>query len=403
MKILFLTPQLPYPPRQGTALRNFHLIEGLAQRHEISLLSFLEPDQASDPAEWEPLSVLCQRIITLPVSPRPTSRRLRDLILTRRPDMALRLWSPEFAGRLSHWLGEEPFDIVHIEGIELAPYLGILEQAEPRPLIVFDDHNAEYVLQQRAFQTDLRIPPRWHAAAYSYVQWRRLRRFEADVCRRADRVLAVSETDAQALQQLVPDLKAAVVSNCIDTATFAEPVPISAENTFDLLFTGKMDFRPNIDAALWFGREIWPLIKVQRPNVTWGIVGKSPHARLDILQADPDITITGEVVDIRPYFQAAQVYVITLRVGGGTRFKLLEAASAGAPVVSTAVGAEGVPVRSGREVLLADTPTDFATAVLRLLAEPELRDQLGAAARQLVQAQFDWRTIVPRLEQIYQI
>lgn len=411
MNILFLTPQLPFPPRQGTALRNLHLIQGLADRHSVSLLSFLEPGQSSQAADWGPLTALCQRIATVPIAARSTGRRLLDLPLTGRPDMELRLWSRPFADRLARWLRAERFDVVHVEGIELAPYLPIVERAPHHPLAVFDDHNAEYVLQERAFRTDLRNPRRWHAAAYSYLQWRRLRRFEARVCRHADRVIAVSETDRAALEALVPGLGAWVIPNCIDTTAYGvasdSPAPSVAGTArtrtpaFRLLFTGKMDFRPNVDAALWFGREILPLIKAGEPNVTWGIVGKSPHPRLDVLRSDPAIAITGEVPHITPYLRAADLYVIPLRMGGGTRFKLLEAMAAGIPVVSTSVGAEGVPVRSGRELLLADQPDQFAAAVTRLLRDPALGERLTAAAFTLVRERFDWRAVVPRLEQVY--
>jgi glycosyltransferase involved in cell wall biosynthesis len=164
-----------------------------------------------------------------------------------------------------------------------------------------------------------------------------------------------------------------------------------------------MDFRPNVDAALWFARDIWPLIRAARPATTWGIVGKAPHSRLAPLREDPSITIVGQVPEMPPYLVAAGVYVIPLRMGGGTRFKLLEAMAAGTPVVSTTVGAEGVPVRSGHELLLADEPAEFAAAVLRLLDDPGLGRRLAAAARRLVTQQFDWRVVLDDLERVYRI
>ena len=163
-----------------------------------------------------------------------------------------------------------------------------------------------------------------------------------------------------------------------------------------------MDYRPNVDAALWFGREIWPLVKAQEPDATWGIVGKSPHPRLDVLRADPSITIVGEVAEVPPYFHAAGLYIIPLRMGGGTRFKLMEAMAAGVPIVSTTVGAEGVPVRAEKELLLADTPSAFAAAVVRLLRDPTLQERLRAAGLVLVRERFDWRVVIPSLERVYQ-
>ncbi|MBN1318135.1 MAG: glycosyltransferase [Anaerolineales bacterium] len=400
MNVLFLTPQLPYPPRQGTALRNFHLIEGLAQQHTISVLSFIESDQSTDRFDWGPLATLCKRIETVSIAQRSTAQRLRDMILTRQPDMALRLWNKSFANKLAEWLRDEKFDLVHIEGIEMAPFIPILKKAPVRPMIIFDDHNAEYVLQARAFQTDLRIPKRWHAAAYSLIQWIRLRRFETITCARSDRVIAVSETDRVALLKLDPNIQVDVIPNCIDTKAYAPKFEKTAPG-FDLIFTGKMDFRPNVDAVFWFWKEIWPIIQSKMPDTTWGIVGKSPHGHLKQLADDPAISVVGEVPEIIPYLHAATVYVIPLRMGGGTRFKLMEAMAAGLPVVSTSIGSEGVPVRSGQDILLADSPADFAYNVMRLLQEPELRKTLSDSAIEMVRKEFDWRTVTQGLEKVY--
>jgi sugar transferase (PEP-CTERM/EpsH1 system associated) len=400
MRILFLTPQLPYPPQKGTALRNWGLIQGLAERHRVSLLSFRAPGRKTELAP--PLTNACERIRTVPQPERSRLGRLRDMLGTRQPDMALRLASTAYDQHLRTWLHEETFDVVQIEGIELAPYLDTIETTAGDALIVFDDHNCEYLLQQRTFLTDLYSPVRWPAAAYSYVQWHRLSRYEAKVCRRADEVLAVSEADAEALQGLVPNLTVTVVPNGIDTQAY-EPTASgegSLENT--LVFTGTMDFRPNVDAVLWFARRVFPTIQSEVPDVRFVVVGQRPHQRLDPLRKDPAITLTGWVEDVRPYFDRATIYVAPLRMGGGTRLKLLEAMAMGTPIVATSLGAEGYPVESGHELILADTPETFAEAVISLLRSEERRAELRLTARAFVEEQYDWRAIIPRVEDVYE-
>lgn len=399
MRILFLTPQLPYPPRQGTALRNWGLLSNLARHHEIWLLSFDEHPGAPIAPE---LSSLCRDVATFAVPRRSTVERLRRLAASPLPDMAWRLWSPEFAAKLAVWNAAQHFDMIQVEGIELARY--VLHDAQGahamRPYIVFDDHNCEYVLQRRSFETDLRQPRRWHAAAYSMAQWQRLRAFERRAMLQADATLCVSPQDAQMLAQLgkVPD--AHVIPNGIDVNAYGQS-PTSIPQSPNLVFTGKMDFRPNIDAMMWFGHEVFPLIKARVPDAHLWIVGQQPSPRLDVLRADPAITITGAVDDVRPFIASAQVYIAPLRVGGGTRFKLLEAMAMRRPIVSTSLGCEGFPVTSGRELLVGDSPVAFADLVVRLLNDDALREGLTQQAHEFVSAQYDWSVIVPQLEDIY--
>jgi glycosyltransferase involved in cell wall biosynthesis len=377
-------------------MRNWGLISGLAERHEVVVLSFLDPGQS--PELEATLTDTCHvEIVEPPV--RPPRTRLRDMLATRQPDMALRLASETYARRLADWLARETFDVVHVEGIELAPYLDVIEAVYLRPLVVFDDHNCEYLLQQRVFLTDLRIPTRWPGAAYSFVQWRRLRHYEAQACRRADRVLAVSEADAAALRRLVPGLDVIVVPNGIDTQSYT-PAP-SHQYTPTLIFTGTMDFRPNVDAVLWFAREVLPLVRAEVPEARFVVAGQRPHRRLNVLRDDPAVELTGWVEDTRPYIAEAAVYVAPLRMGGGTRFKLLEAMAMGKPVVATRLGAEGFPVTHERELLLTDAPVDFAAAVVALLRSSERRTELGRAGWTFVEQHYDWRVIVPLVEAAY--
>ncbi|MFQ5611322.1 MAG: glycosyltransferase [Anaerolineae bacterium] len=400
MKVLLLTPQRPYPPHQGTTMRNFYLVAELAKRHDVSVLSFLEPDQVPDHG---PLAGLCRWIETLPAPRRTTGRRLQQLLASTRPDMSWRLWSPDFQRRLAARLAAETFDVVQIEAIEMSPYLSTIEAARAanrRPLIIYDAHNAEWILQKRAFTTDWRLPRRWPAAAYSFVQWRRLRRYEGDVCRRCDAVFAVSEADREALLALEPELEATIIPNGVDLKShlrFEGP-----RKAFDLVFTGKMDFRPNVDAMLWFGREILPRVQAERPATSLAVVGQRPHPRLEALRSLPGVTITGWVEDVRPYIAGAAVYVAPLRMGGGTRLKLLQAMAMGKAIVSTTVGAEGFAIAPGRELCLADAPASFAAAVLALLRDPARRLALGEAARQFVTARFGWEALVPQMEAVYE-
>ncbi len=397
MRILLLTPQRPYPPHQGTTLRNFNLVKELAKRHTVCVLTFLEPDQ--DPNDAGPLPDLCDWIEAIPVPQRSTSLRLRQMLTTRRPDMSLRLWSPELNARLAARLREQSFEVVEIEGIEMAPYLATIEVVHPRPLIVYDAHNAEWILQQRACLADLKNPARWTAAAYSWVQWQRLRRYEAELLRRVDHTVAMSHPDKVALRDVAPDAPITVVPNGVDLAAYVEFTGTPIHH--DLLFTGKMDFRPNIDAVLWFGQNVLPLIQARRLGTTFAIVGQRPHPRLDVLRSLPSVTLTGFVDDVRPYLAGATVYVAPLRVGGGTRLKLLEAMAMGLPIVSTTVGAEGFPVVNGKELVLADEPEAFARAVLDLLDHPTRRAKLAAAGHTFARANYGWEVLVPQLERIY--
>ncbi len=390
--ILILTPQIPYPPRQGTALRNWGLLRGLSKHHEISLLTFASPDQELAP---EPLLVrYTERTAILPQPTRSLKDRLWDLVFTGRPDLSERLSSSAYREQLEAWLSRYSFDWILVEGLELAPYLTSLPETNA-PKIIFDDHNCEYVLQRRAARADFRRPRRWPGALYSSVQWRRLRRYEAQVCDRSDLVVAVSEADAAALRGIVSDLDPLVISNGIDVAAYA-----SFEASADLaqpafVFTGTMDFRPNVDGVLWYANRVWPSIRERLPGAHFYIVGRHPHARLERLREVPGIVITGSVPETQPYIRAAAVYVVPLLVGGGTRLKLLESTAMGKAIVATRLAAEGFAAPE-RAMVLADTPSEFADACVRL-AQDERDRAVWSARAQAYAGAYDWDNLLPAL------
>ncbi|MGC9397976.1 MAG: glycosyltransferase [Anaerolineae bacterium] len=393
--ILMLTPQAPFPPRQGTALRNWGLLRELSRRHALSLLSFTAPDQSLTPPRE--LVAHVERVALFPQPERTLEKRLRQLVTSSRPDLALRLRDDAFAAHLNAWLTTHTFDWVLVEGLELAPYLDRVWSHPASPRVAFDDHNCEYLLQKRAFLTDLQQPHRWIGAAYSWVQWRRLRRYEAGVCRRADLVIAVSRADAAALQRIAPRVEPLVLPNGIFVAEYAGFTGCAALETPAFVFTGTMDFRPNVDGVLWFAREVWPHLHAALPEAHAYIVGRRPHARLTSLRDTPGIVITGSVPDTRPYINAATVYVVPLRVGGGTRFKILEAAALRKPIVSTTLGAEGFP-EAQEALTLADEGRAFAAACVRLAQDAAARRQAAMRAFNFVAA-YDWERLIPALSE----
>ena len=393
MNLLLLTPQLPWPAFQGTTLRNFHIIEELAKRHRITLLSFVEDDE-----EFGPLAELCHEIVTIPVPQRSTSLRLLQLLTTRKSDMEHRLASIAFDISLYTLLEEDDFDVVQIEGIELARCIQIVREVSPASRIVFDNHNAETELQRRAMETDLRSPKRWVAAAYSWVQVQRLARFERWACETADAVTTVSELDRAALPETTTPKY--VIPNCIDVGSYQSYQ--GAVEPFEVVFTGKMDYRPNIDAVLWFVDEIWPSVRSAHPNARFAIVGQKPHARLERLRTVPGVTITGRVPSVLPYLYGASIFVMPLRMGSGTRLKLIEAFAAGKTVVSTTIGAAGYDVVNGEQLHLADDSAEFANAINDYLTHPEKASKLASAGTQFAQ-NYDRTVIVPAFEDVYSL
>ncbi|MGD8805475.1 MAG: glycosyltransferase [Chloroflexota bacterium] len=398
-RVLQLTPQLPYPPEQGTSLRNYNILRGLWRRYAVTLMSFV-----TEPPSARALDHLsgCDEVITIPAPRRTITTRLLRMLTDRRPDMAHRLHSPAFNQALIERLREgldraDAFQVVQIEGIELSFAVEIVRTVSPQTKILFDDHNAEYELQRRAYLADRSTPRRWAAAIYSRIQALRLRAYERQICNHVDHVVAVSDKDGRLLRDLGLTTPVSVIPNSID---IQEYVPDEQElQRYDLLFIGKMDYRPNVDAVQWFAQEVWPLLKAQRPDITWAIVGKNPHPRLAYLGEEKGIALTGRVDKVQPYLFGCLICVMPFRVGSGTRLKLIEAMASGRAVVSTTVGAEGFDLRPGEHLLLADDPAAFAEAILNLLADPQRRHELGVAAQRFA-SQYDWRLVAPRFYRI---
>jgi polysaccharide biosynthesis protein PslH len=441
VKILILSPYPPYPPHGGGTMRIYQLVRGLAARHDVTCLSFA-PDAAAEQA-LAPFQRVC-RVVTVrgPIT-RSLPHRAWTTLASPLPDMALRNVAPAYAAALRALLTTEQFDIVQAESIEMAGHLLGVRSLELKvqndrnsklktqnsklltfnSKLVLDQFNAEYVLQKRAALTSLRAGLRLPTqasdlksnavgivgGAYSLAQWRKLKRYEALVMRQCDAVVAVAEADRGTLLGLAPAATIGVVPNGVDTVYFSgaamarDRVGALAFSAPTLVFSGTLDFRPNVDAVLWFVREVLPRVRARRPDVRLLVVGKRPAPALQRLADEGALLLTGELSDVRPYLAGAAVYVVPMRIGGGVRLKLLEALALELPVVSTSMGAEGLAgLSAGEQCLLADDAAGFAEATLRLLGDPALGRRLGAAGRVLACLRYDWSVIVPQLEALYQ-
>ncbi|MGB9723991.1 MAG: glycosyltransferase family 4 protein [Chloroflexia bacterium] len=400
MKVLALSAQVPYPPHHGKAMRDYHLLSGLARRHDLELLCLAR--DAEEIAAAAPLAGL----FPFAAVPRPAHRlpsRLAALFFSPTPDLVRRCASPAFRQLLDEHLRRHSPDILLVEGLEMAAHglwarERLRRMGRPLPTLILDEHNAEYLLQWRAWEI-ARRERRLPAALYSRVQAGRLQSFEARACRAADRVLAVSPADRAALLRIAPEASIAIVPNGVDCSAYAPLPPPADPHPPTLIFTGRMDFRPNVDAAQWFGREIWPQVRAAIPEARFQIVGRSPTPAVEALRKFPGIEVVGAVPDDRPYIGRADLYILPMRFGGGIRFKLLQALAMERAVVSTPLGAEGVEgLVDGEHLRLAAGAEAFAACVVELLRRPEERLRLGRAGRELVVSHYDWQVILPRLE-----
>jgi glycosyltransferase involved in cell wall biosynthesis len=400
MKILFLTAQLPEPPHAGGTLRTNGLMRSVhAAGHGVFVLSFGEVDQLN--ANRAALEKFCASVEIVPPPHRPITHRLRDLFLTRLADMQRRFDSPLYAAKLEQILLRHSFDIIQIESLEMATYLPVIQRVQPETPVIYDSFNAEFDLQRSIYEAERHKPRRLPGALYSFIQWRRLVRFEREVCESVAHVIAVSDADARSFLRLAPGHPVSVVPNGIYAQWYAQHDSSLDLGNHALVFTGSMGYRPNVDAALWFVHQVWGKVRAQVPEAQFFIVGNNPHNRLNMLRERDHVQITGWVPDVNPFLHAATVYVVPMRMGSGTRLKLLQAMAAGRAVVSTTTGAQGLTVQDGVELRLADTAEGFAQAIVTLLNDAEQRQRLGETGRLYVQNYYDWSVIAPRLLRVY--
>jgi sugar transferase (PEP-CTERM/EpsH1 system associated) len=394
MKLLWLNAGLLVPLDKGGKLRTWHVMRHLAARHDITYLSFA--DAAQTDADRAGMRAVCSRLETVPRTDpaKGTWRFYADAaryVVDPAPYAVAKYRSAAYRARLEDLLARERFDAVVCDF--LPPVVNLPRQL-PCPSIVFT-HNVEAEIWRRhAEQASNPV-----AKQLLTQQWRRMLRFEAAALARFDLVLAVSDADRRTFERLYPRSLAApvhVVQTGVETDFFTPPTTPATRT--HMVFTGSMDWLPNEDGMLYFCREILPKIRQSEPEATLSIIGRAPTPAVKKLAEIPGVEVTGRVDDVRPHIARGGVYVVPLRIGGGTRLKIFEAMSMGKAVVSTTVGAEGLPVTSGRDVEIADEPARFAHSVVHLMRDAGARRAIEAAARQLVVERYDWSAVAHDFE-----
>ncbi|MGC4045328.1 MAG: glycosyltransferase [Armatimonas sp.] len=393
--ILFLAHLLPWPLEGGGQIKSYHFLKALAEDYDITLLAFIRSE--NERASAEPLRPLCAGGIELISLPRG---KVRDLgiaarsALTGRSFIITRDDAATMHEAVTKELAKKPYAALHVDHLQMASFV---PKDTRGAKVVLDEHNVEYRIPQRLAATSKNPLIR----AFGALEWRRLRAFEREAILRADLTIAVSDEDRHILQALsgASSDTMMTVPIGVDTVYFGETDWKPGGKS--LLSVGTMYWPPNVDAALYFYQEIFPKIRQQMADSTLCLVGPKPTAEIVALGDDPTVTVTGLVPDIRPYAERCGVFIVPLRSGSGMRVKILNAMAMGTPVVSTVVGAEGIDVTDGENILLADSPEAFANACLRVLRDPALACRLATGGRALMARQYSWDTVGAQLRTHY--
>jgi glycosyltransferase involved in cell wall biosynthesis len=387
VKLLYLTPEAPAPADQGARIRSLALIRAAAEHHDVDLLSFHSP---SNPVDVAALESVCRevRLVDTP-GPRSLLARTFSVLLgvDPLPDLVHRFTSQQLDLQLAELLAASRYDIAVFEGLEMMGYHGTVRAGSPQTRIVYDAHNAETSLQQTMFRTEARDPRRWHTMLYSLTQWSKLSSYERIMLNSADLVLAVSDADAAKLRGRRADPR--VVPNGIDTDAFAFKAPDSSPGR-TIFFVGPLDYRPNADAVRWLVSQILPRLRARIPGARLRLVGRGSER----IQAD-GVDALGYVADADAELRRADALIVPMRMGSGTRFKVLEAMAAGIPVVSTPLGLAGIAAQPNTHALVETGADDLAGAAARILEDRALARGMAQAARSLIEKHYAWKRITP--------
>ena len=397
MRILFLTPTLPFPLDNGNRILVFNTIKQLTKKHQIFLLSLVQEDQYKHVSSLKDYCIGIETVLTtgLGVWGKDISYSKKGLLknlFSPIPYNLIRWYSAEMEEKLKEIIFKNKFDLVQIESLHMARYARFI-QGIP---VILRQHNVESKMMERYYKYASNHLER----AYAFFQWRKLLRYERRMCLDADLVITLSKVDEGFIKRLSPKINTEVLPCGVDLEYFKSPS--LARITDAILYIGGLSFPPVFESVFYFLKETWPKIKQSRPRTKFLILGNCPKAKGKKILKFPDVTFLGSVEDVRPYMTTSALTVVPHRIASGVRLKILEAMAMKLPVVSTLIGCEGLDVMDWKHILIADTPESFAQKVLDLLESDNLRKNIAEKAYALVQERYTWENSNRQLNQIYE-
>lgn len=393
MNILWLKTELLHPVDKGGKIRSYNMLKALKRDCRITYLTL--DDGTADQSARDLASEYCHDLVCVPHRRREkfTTGFYVELALNLASDLpyAIKKYeSPEMREEIKRLLAAQRIDVLVCDF--LAPAVNVPPNLNCTTVLF--QHNVEAMIWKRHYEVQSAATRK----AYLYRQWQKMRAFEAKACKLYDSVIAVSREDREQMQQEYGLENVFDIPTGVDTEYF-RPSGKVATRPHHLVFTGSMDWLPNEDGMTYFVHEILPRVRQAQPGATLSIIGRSPTPAVRRLAEEAGVEVTGRVDDVRPHVAQGSVYVVPLRIGGGTRLKIFEAMAMAKAVVSTTIGAEGLPVTNGRDILIADDPAAFADAVVRLIRNKTERQALEAAARRLVVERYDWSAVAGDFEE----
>jgi glycosyltransferase involved in cell wall biosynthesis len=374
----------------GARLRNFHLANAVGTRASVTFLQILQPGEAvvtPPPNNFE-------RVLSVEKSRSYTYGKVLRGMVGPLPVTVLNYTAASVEGYLKGILQTGNFDLIQLESIHLISYLKTIRSMASRTKILLDWHNIESELMERYARSTKNPAKRIVANRTANL----LAKVELEALSNCDAHTVVSEREKEKLISHCPSASIKVIPNGVDTAFFQGETQNRERNS--LLFVGSMDYHANEEAVLWFFHEVWPKLSADMPRLHFVIAGRNPSAAAKAISCER-VIVTGTVDDVRPCYETAAAVIVPLRVGGGTRLKILEAMAAGVPVIATRLGAEGLDVRDGKDILLADSSLDIQNAVQQVVSDKELRISLAEAGRELVRSKYDWAELGNKLAALY--